>query len=153
MFGTQHADGRGKQGDVLLIDDDEDAVRHARTAFDRATDASLRVTQSRESALAFLRGQGQYRDASLPDLVMLDLELEDQRGYEVLDTIRDHPELEPLPVLALTNSPEPGTVARSYEAKANACLQKPTGEEAFTDLLSVIDQFWLRQVALPSLSR
>lgn len=153
MFGTHHADPRNEPCHVLLIDDDEDAVRHARTAFETATDASLRVAQSHETALACLRGQGQYEDVSLPDLVLLDHELEGKRGYEVLNTVRNEPELEPLPVLVLMNSTKSEAVAQNYRARANACLRKPTDKDAFVDLVSVIDQFWLREVNLPSLSR
>ncbi|MFB6236463.1 MAG: response regulator [Halopenitus sp.] len=139
---------------VLLICDDEDAVPDARAAFDAAeTDTTLRFAQSLEEALACLRGRGQYEGVAVPDLVLLELELDGGGGYEILDAIRDDPELKRLPVIALTTSPEREEVVRSYEAKANACLQKPTDEESFADVMSAVDQFWLQRVKLPPLSR
>lgn len=139
---------------ALLICDDEDAVPHAQAAFDNAeTDATFRFAQSLEEALDRLRGRGPYEGASLSDLVPLDLDMDGEGGYEILEAIRDDPELKPLPVIALTTSTEREEVVRSYEAKANACLRKPIDEESFADVVSVVDQFWLQRVKLPPISR
>lgn len=140
--------------DVLLVDDDQEAIRLAREAFDStATGTTLRIAQSTEDALACLQQRGQYADTPLPDLVLLDLDLEGTGGYDLLQTIRTDRELKPLPVIVLTNSTASDDVTRSYEAKANAFLRKPTTQEEFADVVGAIDRFWLQQVKLPPLSR
>lgn len=146
---------RRKEPDVvLLIDDQQSDIRRARRAFDdAATNAVLRIAGSSDEALARLRGESEHVDTSLPDLVLLDLELEGGTGYDVLEAIRADPELKPLPVIVFTNSAESEDVVRSYEAKANAYLRKPTDQEAFDDVVTVLDRFWLQQVKLPPLSR
>jgi len=148
---TNHRDDSNR---VLLICDDEDVIAPVQAAFDStATNAAIQLVRSPEEALACLRGRGQYKGVSLPDLVLLDVDIDGERGYEILDAIRNDPELKPLPVIALTTSTEREEVVRSYEAKANACLQKPTDEKAFADVVSVVNQFWLQRAKLPPLLR
>lgn len=154
MSGTPRSERHGEPDDVLLIDDNQADVDRAKTAFDNAaTNVELRIARSREAAIDCVRGRGDYEGTPLPDLVLLDLELEDRTGYEVLRTIRDDPDLEALPVIVLTNSTEQRDIVRSYEAEANAYLQKPDDADAFAEVVAVVDQFWLEQVQLPPLSR
>lgn len=154
MSSTLRTTQRDDSNTVLLVCDDEDTVPRARAAFDSAeTDATLQFARSPEEALARLRGRGQYEGAALPDIVLLDLDMDGEDGYETLDAIRDDPDLKRLPVIALTTTPEREEVVRSYEAKANACMRKPTDEESFAEVVSAVDQFWLQRVKLPPLSR
>lgn len=154
MSGTPRSERHGEPDDVLLIDDNQADVDRAKTAFDNAaTNVELRIARSREAAIDCVGGRGDYEGTPLPDLVLLDLELEDRTGYEVLRTIRDDPDLEALPVIVLTNSTEQRDIVRSYEAEANAYLQKPDDADAFAEVVAVVDQFWLEQVQLPPLSR
>lgn len=153
MSSTLRTPQRDDRNTVLLVCDD-DTVPRARAAFDSAeTDAALQFARSPEEALARLRGCGEHEGAALPDIVLLDLDMDGEDGYETLDAIRDDPDLKRLPVIALTTSPDREEVVRSYEAKANACMRKPTDEESFAEVVSVVDQFWLQRVKLPPLSR
>ncbi|WP_430503625.1 response regulator [Haloparvum sp. PAK95] len=154
MSRTLRTTQRDDSNTVLLICDDEDTVPRARVAFESAeTDTALQLARSPEEALARLRGCGQYEGAALPDLVLLDLDMAGESAYETLDAIRDDPGLKRLPVIALTTSPDREEVVRSYEAKANACMRKPTDEESFAEVVAVVDRFWLQRVRLPPLSR
>lgn len=154
MSDTLRTIQRDDSNTVLLVSDDGDTVPCARAAFDTAeTDAAFQFARSPEEALARVRGRGEHEGAALPDIVLLDLDMDGEAGYETLAAIRDDPDLKRLPVIALATSPEREEVVRSYEAKANACMRKPTDEESFAEVISAVDQFWLQRVKLPPLSR
>jgi DNA-binding response OmpR family regulator len=60
-----------------------------------------------------------------PDLVVLDLDLTDADGFEVLATIR---ELSDVPLIALSGRDGEATRVRGLRAGADDCVTKPAGE-------------------------
>ena len=90
--------------------------------------------QPRE-ALDYLFCQGGYagRDARLPALVLLDLNLPKIDGHGVLRSIRADERTRVLPVVILTASKEEEDVVRSYALGANAYVRKPVEFTAFAE--------------------
>ena len=66
--------------------------------------------------------------ALTPDLVVIDYRLPDISGAEVCRRLRDDPDTEPLPIIAVTGSPEQ---LRSDGCVADAVLAKPCGLDTF----------------------
>ena len=67
--------------------------------------------------------------ALTPDLVVIDYRLPDINGAEVCRRLRDDPETEPLPIIAVTGSPED---LEKDGCVADAVLAKPCGLDTFT---------------------
>src|SRR3546814_5944006 len=63
--------------------------------------------------------------ARRPDIVILDLNLPDMDGFQVLAALRARPETRDLPVIALTASAMPSDIQRGTEAGFRAYLTKP----------------------------
>lgn len=61
------------------------------------------------------------------DLAVLDLDMPVMGGFEVLERIRNHPELKSLPVIVLTASYQPEDKVKSIELGANLYITKPVG--------------------------
>ncbi len=101
----------------------------------------------------YLAGQepfGNQRRYPLPSLVLLDLNLPRWSGFEVLEWMRQQPQLRRLPVVVLSSSSRPDDIARAYEAGANAYLVKPNALAELTSLVQALSDFWLRHNRFPN---
>jgi CheY-like chemotaxis protein len=63
-----------------------------------------------------------------PDLIVIDYKLPDLGGAEVCRRLRDDPETEPLPIIAVTGAPD---ALRREGCVADAVLSKPCGLDTF----------------------
>ena len=62
---------------------------------------------------------------STPDLILLDINLPEIDGYEMVGRLRDTPGLTNVPIIALTANVMKGDRERTIEAGCNGYLQKP----------------------------
>jgi CheY-like chemotaxis protein len=70
---------------VLLVEDNPADARLCSEALrETASTSDLHVVPDGEAALSFLRREGEWKDAPIPDLVLLDLNLPKKSGREVL---------------------------------------------------------------------
>lgn len=100
-------------------------------------------------ALAFLRRQMPYANASMPDLILLDLNLPKLDGRQVLREIRRDDELRHIPVVVLTSSDAEKDIVESYRLGANCYITKPVDLTAFQSILRSVGGFWFTVVKLP----
>lgn len=135
---------------VLLVEDNPGDVRLIREGFESVTfDTTFHTVSNGDAALEFLQEKVGGESGPDLDLVLLDLNLPRTSGFDVLETIRDDPDLAPLPVLVLTSSNAQEDVVRSYDLSANAYLTKPNDPEAFADIGRAVEAFWLERATLP----
>jgi CheY-like chemotaxis protein len=136
--------------DVLLVEDDPGDVLMTQEAFaDYKLKNNLHVVNNGVDALAFLRREGDYAEAPVPDLILLDLNLPRMDGREVLAAIKEDEGLRRIPVVVLTTSEAEEDVLRSYSLHANAYVTKPVDFERFIDVVRSIDEFFVTVVRLP----
>lgn len=143
-------DQSGALASILLVEDNPGDVRLTQEALDEGgIDLSLDAVTDGIAALDYLHQRGEYADATVPDLVLLDLNLPRKNGDEVLAEIRADSDLSRLPVIVLTSSAAEEDVGRSYDLDANAYLTKPIEPGQFVETVRAVEQFWLRDVELP----
>jgi CheY-like chemotaxis protein len=136
--------------EVLLVEDDPGDVLLTREAFeDNKVGNNLNVVSDGEEAMAYLRREGRYADASRPDLILLDLNLPRKDGREVLEEVKADPRLRSIPVVVLTTSEADEDILRSYHLHANAYVTKPVDFERFIEVVRQIDDFFVTVVKLP----
>lgn len=109
----------------------------------------LETVEDGVEAIDYLHGRGSYRNASRPDLILLDLNMPRKGGREVLAEIKADPELKRIPVIVLTTSSAPEDVLGSYDLHANCYINKPVEFGHFRDVVRAIGDFWGRMVKLP----
>lgn len=100
-------------------------------------------------ALDFLYGRGEYTEASRPDLILLDLNMPKMDGREVLETIKQDPNLKRIPVVILTTSTAAEDIKKSYDLNANCYISKPVDLDKFMEVIKSIKNFWLSVVEFP----
>ena len=83
-------------------------------------------------------------------MVKLDLNLPKKSGFEVLEELKNSPDLKRIPVVILTSSNAEQDVLSTYSLHANCYITKPVDLEQFLKIISLIEQFWLSIVTLPS---
>ena len=136
--------------DVLLVEDNPGDVRLTREAFrDVNRSVRLHVAGDGVEAMSFLQRTGDNEGAPRPALVLLDLNLPRMDGREVLARIKADEGLKTIPTVIVTTSDIPADVLTSYRLQANAYLRKPIELDAFDELITSINDFWLTRVSLP----
>ncbi len=136
--------------EILLVEDDPgDVVLTQEALALYKMRNNVTVMTNGEQALAYVRREGEYRDAPRPDLVLLDLNLPRVNGREVLAAMKNDPDLAPIPVVVLTTSEAEEDVLSSYRLHANAFVSKPVDFTQFVDVVREIDDFFLSIVRLP----
>ena len=136
--------------DVLLVDEDPGDTLMIREAFaHNKVRNELAAVADGVQAMQYLRREGEYANATRPDLILLDLNLPRKDGREVLAEIKSDPELSTIPVVVLTTSHAEEDVLRSYQLHANAYVTKPVDFERFIEVVRQIDEFFVTVVKLP----
>ncbi len=88
---------------------------------------------------------------SLPDLILLDINLPGMNGIEILENLKNNPVTKIIPVIMLTSSDRDEDIIQSYSNYANCFLKKPLNLESFQRIVDVFEDFWLTIVKLPKL--
>jgi len=103
---------------VLVVEDDPDQRALADL---RVSMAGYQVRVA-DSVKAFLQTM---LDEGPPDLLLLDVELPDGDGFEVLQKLRRHSQYSALPVVMLTAKNEPEDIGRGLVLGADGYITKP----------------------------
>jgi len=135
---------------VLLVEDDPiDATYVKETLEDVGHALTVAVVHDGSEAIEYLRRQGPHANAPRPDLILLDLNLPRQSGFEVLNALKHDRSLRAIPIIILTSSDEQADVWRGYHQYANAFMTKPRDPERFRQHLRSLATFFLTAVMLP----
>ncbi len=136
---------------VLLV---EDNPGDARLTMEALSEGKIKINlthvEDGVQAMAALKQEGEYANTPRPDLILLDLNLPQKDGREVLEEFKSIPELANIPVVVLTTSQSEEDIARSYDLKANCFISKPVDFDDFVRVIKTIDEFWFSIVKLPS---
>ena len=81
--------------------------------------------------------------ANGPLLILLDLNLPDMSGTDILEKVKGDDRLKRAPVVVLTTSAEPFDVEASYALGVNSYIQKPVDFEQFVWAVKQVGLYWL----------
>jgi CheY-like chemotaxis protein len=137
--------------EVLLIEDNPGDANLTKLALEESKiRINLNVVQDGVEAIAYLRREDIYLQATIPDLILLDLNLPKKDGREVLADIKTDPILRRIPVVVLTTSQAEEDILRAYNLFANCYITKPVDFDRFVKIVQSIEEFWFTIVKLPS---
>ena len=121
---------------VLVEDDIEDAAFTKRVLKHNKLNKDLVVAINGEEAMQVLQGMVK---GNLPQLILLDINLPDISGIDLLTLIKGDKDLYHIPVVILTGSNEDQDIQKSYDLGASSYLVKPISNGA---LMLVIEKLF-----------
>ena len=101
---------------VLIVDDDATSLKLATGILEN--DYRVAAAISGEMALKYLKN-------NTPDLILLDLNMPDMDGFEVMEKLKEDPHTNKIPVIFLSASQTPQIEAKCLEAGALDYVSKP----------------------------
>lgn len=101
---------------VLIVDDDLTSLKRASSIIEK----DYRVASAISGAMAF-----KYLEKNTPNLILLDLNMPDMDGFEVMKRISADPEYSKIPVIFLSAAQTPQEEAECLEAGAIDFVGKP----------------------------
>jgi two-component system, response regulator len=119
---------------ILLVEDNAVDEELTLRALKKANIANrVHVARDGAEALDYLFATGAYaaRDATLPEIVLLDLNLPKLGGLDVLCCMRADDRTKLLPVTILTSSKEDKDLLSGYKLGANSYIVKPVDATQF----------------------
>lgn len=132
--------------EVLLVEDNHGDVLLVRQALKSiATAVQLHVAKDGAAALEFVR-----RKSPQPDLIILDMNLPQKSGAEVLDELKADTELREIPVVVFSSSGAVRDVRAAYRAQASSYVRKPEDVDEFFAVVAGMERYWTKTVLLPS---
>jgi CheY-like chemotaxis protein len=105
---------------ALVVEDDRDSCELFAEALKSVGIRALGVSQGKDAV--------RLAKALAPDLIVVDYRLPDITGAEVCRQLRDDPETEPVPIIAITGAPD---AMRADGCLADAILTKPCRLDTF----------------------
>ncbi|MBN2580418.1 MAG: response regulator [Pirellulales bacterium] len=140
----------GRPMEILLVEDDWEDAGITIEAL-RTSEVPFRVSlvRSGEEALEFLHRRRLFRRAPRPDLILLDLQLPQKSGRDVLAEVKAHPELRSIPVVVLTASRVHQTMLQDEGLDVESYLTKPVDLPNFYGVIRGLRKFMLSDVILP----
>lgn len=120
--------------EILLVEDNPGDIRLIKEAFKESPlDPHIHSTKTREEALDILNQRGEYEEVSRPDLILLDWNLSQHTGEEVIQAAESG---EPtIPVVVMTGSEAELERVESAAPTADEYIEKQTDPEKYIELL------------------
>lgn len=115
-----------RPAEILLVEDNPADIRFFQEVLKEGKILNrLNIVEEGAEALAYLRGEGEYKRRPRPDLVFLDLDLPQMDGRELLTEMRLDRSLQEVPVVVLTSSLSESDITHSFDLEAASYLTKP----------------------------
>ena len=139
---------------ILHVEDDlgdKELFEHAARSLDSRF--NIHWAEDGQVAIDYLSSIGPFSDRQkfpLPNLVLLDLKLPRRNGFEVLQWLREQPQIKWVPVVIFTSSDSEKDIKRAFELGANSLLLKPTAFKDLIECVRELNHYWFTRNRLPS---
>jgi CheY-like chemotaxis protein len=139
---------------ILIAEDDPDDRLLISDAFQKSEIAChLEYVGDGESLISYLHEsqnkKKQFSD-SLPDLILLDLNMPGKDGRQALKEIKSDNHLKAIPVVVLSTSRSEEDIAYSYKTGANSYITKPESFHALVKTFKTLTKYWFESTILPN---
>lgn len=130
---------------IVMIEDDEGHARLIEKNIRRAgVNNEIIPFVDGTSALDYLFGADGSGEVSKRRhlLVLLDLNLPDMTGVDILERVKNNPHTKRTPVVVLTTTDDAREIQRCYDLGANVYITKPVDYEGFANAIRQLGLFF-----------
>jgi CheY-like chemotaxis protein len=130
---------------ILLVEDNEaDVYLFRKALLSAGLNFELTVIEDGGAAMAFVRGDGHYADAPVPDLAVIDLSLPKNDGIQVLEAIRGTERFADIPVVITSSSGSPPARLKEEHLRVARYIVKPPELEDFLQIGTALKDILLQ---------
>jgi CheY-like chemotaxis protein len=134
----------GKEVTIVMIEDDEGHARLIEKNVRRAgVNNQIVPFMNGNAALDFILGTDRSgSNANHYLLILLDLNLPDMSGIDILEKVKSNPNTKRLPVIVLTTTDDEREIQRCYDLGANVYITKPVDYDSFANAIRQLGLFF-----------
>lgn len=139
---------------LLIVEDSDEDFESLQRVLNQSCNLDVPIVRcyDGDDALDFLYRAGQYANKtseSLPNLILLDLNLPGTDGREVLNIVKQDEKLKIIPIVVLTTSSNPKDVETCYRYGANSYLLKQMRIDQLKHSVCLCMDYWMEVAVLP----
>jgi len=131
---------------VMLIDDNSGEVIILKAALKRISteQVDFEAYQNPITALEHLQELSKTANGKkdLPNLILLDLNMPEMNGTEILKILKADELLRVIPIVIMTTSSIEEELKKCYDLFANSVMQKPMDFDDYVKMLDTITVYW-----------
>lgn len=135
----------GREVTIIMVEDDEGHARLIEKNIRRAgVNNEIAAFTDGTSALDHILGTDRTGKASDGRylLILLDLNLPDMTGIDILEKVKSNPYTKHLPVVILTTTDDEAEIKRCYDLGANVYITKPVEYDSFANAIRQLGLFF-----------
>src|SRR5208283_1979636 len=135
--------------EILLVEDNPDDANVTIQAL-KSGNVRCRVTLvcDGEEAISFLHRKGEFAQAPMPNLILLDMQLPKKQGAQVLAEIRASEQLKDISVVVLTGSAVQREFLQAQELHVDGFMTKTVDLDKFIGVVKSLRRAWLAEIIL-----
>jgi CheY-like chemotaxis protein len=127
---------------IVMIEDDEGHARLIEKNIRRAGISNvIRHFADGSSGLDFVLNSIDGPTLNGPALMLLDLNLPDMSGTQILARVKSEPKLKRMPIVVLTTTDDKVEIQRCYDLGCNVYITKPVDYESFASAIRQLGLF------------
>lgn len=134
---------------ILIVEDDDENIFLIKKAL-ASENINLYSYNDPHEALSFLKT---CDENSLPDVILLDINMPEMNGFEFIDYYKCSNFYRPVPIIVLTVSKEDEDVLKSYHKGASGYVSKPISFEELYRVMKNIKSYCFDTIRLPPRKR
>lgn len=136
---------------VLVVEDRSDHLAVIEKVLGQRDDpCEVIAIASTQAAIDFLHHQNNAEQPRRPDLILMNVHISAGNGSALLTEIKADASLRRIPTILLTHRTDSDEILKSYQQQCNCYVIKPQELERLSEVISVIESFWLNIVTLPT---
>jgi CheY-like chemotaxis protein len=143
--------------EILLVEDRDDEIERIEQAISE-TELSNRVLVARTGteAIRYLKHEPAINGNPVPDgppgLILLDVNMREKRGFDVLHELRTDPQLMTIPIVILTDSLDSTDLACSLAHGVTGYFLKPMEATQLEQVVKDLEEHWSLLLIDPSVN-